>query len=83
VDRQTKSVHRPHQVGAEERQALRVIMRRALAGAVGQAGDLLDVVRADQHGPISGQRVNVKAPVSGEFATTLAQLGWLPELNNR
>ncbi|UCV12837.1 tRNA pseudouridine(65) synthase TruC [Dechloromonas denitrificans] len=33
--------------------------------------------------PISGQRVNVKAPVSGEFATTLAQLGWLPELNNR
>jgi tRNA pseudouridine65 synthase len=26
--------------------------------------------------PQSGQRLNVKAPVSGEFAATLAQLGW-------
>lgn len=26
--------------------------------------------------PISGERLKVKAPVSGEFAATLAQLGW-------
>lgn len=26
--------------------------------------------------PVSGQRLQIKAPVSGEFAATLAQLGW-------
>ena len=29
--------------------------------------------------PVTAQRVNVKAPVSGEFAATLAQLGWSAE----
>ena len=33
--------------------------------------------------PASGERVQIKAPVSGSFAATLAQLGWSEFVNNR
>jgi tRNA pseudouridine65 synthase len=29
--------------------------------------------------PADGRRLEIKAPVSGEFAATLARFGWLPE----
>jgi tRNA pseudouridine65 synthase len=42
---------------------------------------LLACVRMAFNHPVDGQRLEIKAPVSGEFAATLARFGWSSELD--
>lgn len=54
---------------------------RFFAERFGCHRSLLACVQLTFDHPVSGQRLQIKAPVSGEFAATLAQLGWnFPQL---
>lgn len=49
---------------------------RFFAGHFGCQRSLLACIELCFDHPVRGQRLQIKAPVSGEFAATLAQLGW-------